>query len=67
MFNSVILEIVIGLIFIYLLYSLLATVVQEIVSTKIYFGKDDYLCHLLDSFASSLNDFTSIFYSPLMR
>ena len=34
MFNSVILEIVIGLIFIYLLYSLLATVVQEIVSTK---------------------------------
>ena len=34
MFNSVILEIVIGLIFIYLLYSLLATVVQEIISTK---------------------------------
>lgn len=34
MFNSVVLEIVIGLIFIYLLYSLLATVVQEIISTN---------------------------------
>lgn len=37
MFNSVILEIVIGLVFIYLLYSLLATVIQEIISTNFSF------------------------------
>jgi hypothetical protein len=36
MFNSVVLDIVIGLIFIYLLYSLLATIIQEIVAS--YFG-----------------------------
>ena len=36
MFNSVILDIVVGLIFIYLLYSLLATIIQEIIAS--YFG-----------------------------
>jgi len=36
MFNSVILDIVIGLIFIYLLYSLLATIIQEIIAS--FFG-----------------------------
>jgi hypothetical protein len=36
MLNSVILDIVIGLIFIYLLYSLLATIIQEIIAS--YFG-----------------------------
>lgn len=33
MFNSVVLDVVIGLVFIYLLYSLLATTVQEIISS----------------------------------
>jgi len=36
MFNSVILDIVIGLIFIYLLYSLLTTIIQKIIAS--YFG-----------------------------
>jgi hypothetical protein len=36
MFNSVVLDIVIGLIFIYLLYSLMATIIQEIIAS--YFG-----------------------------
>jgi hypothetical protein len=35
MFNSVALDVVIGLIFIYLLYSLLATVLSEIIATKL--------------------------------
>src|SRR5665647_1653992 len=33
MFNSVVLDVVIGLVFIYLLYSLLATIIQEIIAT----------------------------------
>jgi hypothetical protein len=36
MLNSVVLDIVIGLVFIYLLYSLLATIIQEIIAS--YFG-----------------------------
>lgn len=35
MFNSVVLDVVIGLVFIYLLYSLFATIIQEIIATKI--------------------------------
>jgi len=35
MFNSVVLNVVIGLVFIYLLYSLLATIIQEIIATYI--------------------------------
>ncbi len=35
MFNSSVLDVVIGLVFIYLLYSLLATIIQEIVATKL--------------------------------
>ncbi len=35
MFNSVVLDVFIGLIFIYLLYSLLATILQEIISRKL--------------------------------
>lgn len=35
MFNSTVLDVVIGLVFIYLLYSLLATVLQEIIATNI--------------------------------
>jgi hypothetical protein len=35
MFNSVVLDVVIGLVFIYLLYSLLATIIQEIIATYI--------------------------------
>ena len=37
MFNNVVLDVVIGLVFIYLLYSLLATIVQEIISTRLAF------------------------------
>ena len=36
MLDSVVLDIVIGLVFIYLLYSLLATIIQEIIAS--YFG-----------------------------
>ncbi len=35
MFNNVALDVVIGLVFIYLLYSLLGTLIQEIIATKI--------------------------------
>ena len=35
MFNSVVLDVVIGLVFIYLLYSLLATIIQELISSYI--------------------------------
>lgn len=35
MFNSSVLDVVIGLVFIYLLYSLLATIIQEIIATKL--------------------------------
>ena len=37
MINSGILDIVIGLIFIYLLYSLLATIIQEIIASNFSF------------------------------
>lgn len=37
MFNSVVLDVVIGLVFIYLLYSLLATIIQEILSSSFSF------------------------------
>lgn len=37
MFNSTVLDVVIGLVFIYLLYSLLASVIQEIVATSLSF------------------------------
>ena len=37
MFNNAALDVVIGLVFIFLLYSLLATIVQEIVATKLAF------------------------------
>jgi hypothetical protein len=35
MFNSTVLDVVIGLVFIYLLYSLLATIIQEIIATHL--------------------------------
>ncbi len=37
MFNSVVLEVVIGLVFIYLLYSLLITIIQEMIATAFNF------------------------------
>lgn len=37
MFNSVVLNVVIGLVFIYLLYSLLATIIQEIIASNMDF------------------------------
>jgi hypothetical protein len=37
MFNSVVLEVVIGLVFIYLLYSLLVTIIQEMIATVFNF------------------------------
>jgi hypothetical protein len=37
MFNNLALDVVIGLVFIYLLYSLLATIIQEIIATKLAF------------------------------
>jgi hypothetical protein len=37
MFNNVALDVVIGLIFIFLLYSLLATIIQECIATQLGF------------------------------
>src|SRR5262245_16449583 len=37
MFNNIALDVVIGLVFIFLLYSLLATIIQEIIATKLKF------------------------------
>ena len=37
MFNSTALDVVIGLVFIYLLYSLLASIIQEIIATQLAF------------------------------
>lgn len=37
MFNNVVLDVVIGLVFIYLLYSLLATILQELIATNLSF------------------------------
>lgn len=37
MFNNVALDIFIGLVFIYLLYSLLATIIQEMIATRLAF------------------------------
>ena len=37
MFNNVALDVFIGLVFVFLLYSLLATILQEMISTKLAF------------------------------
>lgn len=37
MFNNIVLDVAIGLVFIYLLYSLLATVIQELIASKLAF------------------------------
>jgi hypothetical protein len=70
MFNSTVLEVIIGLVFIYLLYSLLATIIQEIIST--YLGlrsemlKKGIIRMLGD--ATDDKDLTQSFYNhPLIK
>ncbi len=56
MFDSVILDIVIGLIFTYLLYSLLATIIQEIIATNFAFRAkilEKAITRMLDDGASA--------------
>lgn len=74
MFNSVVLDVVIGLVFIYLLYSLLASVLQEIIATNIRLRAymlrraivkmlDDTNCNKCSS-----EKFSNIFYDhPLIK
>lgn len=68
MFNSVVLEIVIGLIFIYLLYSLLATVIQEIISTNFSLRAkvlENAICRMLEDgnkFKFKLKGLVSLFF-----
>ena len=64
MFNSVVLDIVIGLVFIYLLYSLLVTIIQEIIAS--FFGfRAKILERAVFRMLEDENKFTSKFKSVL--
>lgn len=62
MLNSVVLDIVIGLVFIYLLYSLLATIIQEIIATHFGF-RSKILERAVFRMLEDENKFTSRFRS----
>ncbi len=70
MFNSEALNIVIGLVFIYLLYSLLASIIQEIISSmRSYRAKmlEKAICRMLDD-NTGKNTLVALFYNhPLMK
>ncbi len=74
MFNSTVLDVFIGLVFIYLLYSLLATVLQEIIATNIRLRASilkKAIIKMLDDSDSkeySTNKLSTVFYShPLIK
>jgi hypothetical protein len=61
MFNNVALDVVIGLVFIFLLYSLLATIIQEIIATKLALRAkilEKGIIRMLEDGKSSPNDTT---------
>ena len=63
MFNNVALDVVIGLVFIFLLYSLLATIIQELIATKLAFRAkilEKGILRMLEDGKSS-SSFTHIF------
>jgi len=65
MINSGILDIVIGLVFIYLLYSLLATIIQEIIASNFGFRAkilERAIFRMLEDENKFNNRFTSVFY-----
>ena len=64
MFNSVVLDVVIGLVFIYLLYSLLATTVQEIIASHFAF-RSKILERAVFRMLEDENKFTSRFKSVI--
>jgi hypothetical protein len=66
MFNNVALDVVIGLVFIFLLYSLLATIIQEIIATKLALRAkilEKGIIRMLEDGKSSLNDSTLSLFS----
>lgn len=70
MFDSVVLDVVIGLIFVYLLYSLLATIIQEIVATNFGFRAkilEKAVMRMLDDGQSSKSRISSFLHLFLVR
>ncbi len=71
MFNSTVLDVVIGLVFIYLLYSLLATIVQEIVASfRSYRARflEKAIRRMLQDENKHNDDLVNLFYHhPLMK
>ena len=69
MFDSIALDVVIGLVFVYLLYSLLATILQELISTYFSFRAEFLelaLKRMLDD--EGKNSFVTLFYKhPLIK
>jgi hypothetical protein len=71
MFNSVVFNVVIGLVFIYLLYSLLATIIQEIIAAN--FGMRSRMlkkgiCRMLDDDMEVKEPLSRVFYKhPLIK
>ena len=68
MFNSSVLDVVIGLVFIYLLYSLLATVVQEIIATKLsYRAKflEKAIMRMLEDYEPEESSFPRIYINEM--
>jgi len=70
MFDLVVIDVVIGLIFVYLLYSLLATIVQEIIATNFSFRAkvlEKAIMRMLDDGDSNRNrilSFLALFFVP---
>ena len=71
MFNSTVLDVVIGLVFIYLLYSLLATIVQEIIATfRSYRARflEKAIKRMLQDETNHSDDLVKLFYNhPLIK
>jgi hypothetical protein len=70
MFNSVVLDVVIGLIFIFLLYSLLATIIQELIATMIGMRSRILLKgirRMLDDEGGTANISTAFYNHPLIK
>jgi hypothetical protein len=71
MFNSVVLNVVIGLVFIYLLYSLLATIIQEIIAANLGMRSrmlKKGICRMLDDDVEDNEPLSKVFYKhPLIK
>lgn len=70
MFNSPILDVVIGLVFIYLLYSLLATIIQELISTNLNLRAKvlkEGIARMLDDHHSNDNLSRAFYHHPLIK